>query len=79
MGIIQYMNEVDAINRRKYPSKAEIFLESTMTWSDEDRTIWSEVWSETQRKDYMDTVIADDNHGIITPSPSIYAMIQAVE
>lgn len=79
MGIIRYMNEVDAINRRKHPSKAEIFLEISMTWSDEDRTIWSEVWDEAQRKDYMDTVIADDNHGIITPSPSIYAMIQAVE
>lgn len=62
------------------PSSAvEIFINSTMAWDDTDRTTWSEVWDETQRKDYMDTVVADMINGISTASPSIYAMIQAVE
>ena len=61
------------------PTKAEIFINSTMNWDDNDRTTWAESWDETQRKDYMDTVVADDAHGITTASPSIFAMIQAVE
>ena len=79
MGIIQFMNEVDAINRRKYPSNGEWFADFKATWDDNDLTTWAESWDETQRKDYMETVVADDAHGITTASPSIFAMIQAVE
>ncbi len=61
------------------PTKAEIFINSSMDWDDTDRTTWAESWDETQRRAYMDEVVADHAHGIGTPSPSIYAMIQAVE
>ena len=60
-------------------TKAEIFINSTMNWDDNDRTTWAESWDENQRRAYMDEVVADHAHGIETPSPSIYAMIQAVE
>jgi hypothetical protein len=64
----------------KSPSSAvEIFINSTMAWDDTDRTTWAEVWDEDQRRDYMDEVVADMVNGIETASPSIYAMIQAVE
>lgn len=79
MGIIQHMNDIDAINRRKYPSNAQRFADFKATWDDNDLTTWAESWDSTQRKAYKDSFFADESHGIWIATPYVYAMIQAVE
>jgi hypothetical protein len=61
------------------PTKARIFINSTMNWDDNDRTTWAESWNQDERDNYMLHLVTDYAHGITTASPSIFAMIQAVE
>ena len=64
---------------KQTPTTMESFVNFTFTWDDADRTIWAEAWNNDERSDYLQSFAYDAQHGIETPAPNLYSMIQAVQ
>lgn len=58
--------------KKKEISKAELFLNFTFEWNEDDTTVFNETWDYKTRTDYMNEVTSDLEHGRIPMTPSVY-------
>ena len=61
------------------PSNASAFITFAMSWREEDRELWTDVWSQDERNNYHESFAYDLKHGFETPTPILFEQIRMVD